>query len=76
MQHRLIARRGGLTRSTVTDIATRFGFFELGRFPVRYRQRFDEKPSETLARCLEWTHLKRTMQTTKGMTVSNSIDVA
>jgi AraC-like DNA-binding protein/DNA-binding CsgD family transcriptional regulator len=35
---------------TVTEIATRFGFFELGRFSVRYRQRFDEKPSETLAR--------------------------
>ena len=38
--------------ATVTDIATRFGFFELGRFSVRYRQRFDEKPSETLARSL------------------------
>jgi transcriptional regulator GlxA family with amidase domain len=38
--------------ATVTDIATSFGFFELGRFSVRYRQRFDEKPSETLARSL------------------------
>jgi AraC-like DNA-binding protein/DNA-binding CsgD family transcriptional regulator len=36
--------------ATVTDIATSFGFFELGRFSVRYRKRFDEKPSETLAR--------------------------
>ena len=39
--------------ATVTDIATSFGFFELGRFSVRYRQRFDEKPSETLARSVQ-----------------------
>jgi hypothetical protein len=36
----------------VTGIATEFGFFELGRFAVRYRERFGEKPSETLARRL------------------------
>ena len=36
--------------ATVTDIATGFGFFELGRFAVRYRQRFNERPSQTLAR--------------------------
>ena len=39
--------------ATVTDIATGFGFFELGRFSVRYRKRFDEKPSETLARSVQ-----------------------
>jgi AraC-like DNA-binding protein len=38
--------------ATVTGIATEFGFFELGRFAVRYRERFGEKPSETLARRL------------------------
>jgi AraC-like DNA-binding protein len=41
--------------TTVTDIATGCGFFELGRFAVRYRQRFGEKPSETLARNLRQT---------------------
>lgn len=37
---------------TVTKIATDLGFFELGRFAVRYRREFGEKPSETLARSL------------------------
>jgi transcriptional regulator GlxA family with amidase domain len=38
---------------TVTDIATRFGFRELGRFAVQYRASFGESPSETRrrARC-------------------------
>jgi AraC-like DNA-binding protein len=38
--------------STVTEIALGLGFYELGRFAVRYRNRFGEKPSETLARSL------------------------
>lgn len=38
---------------TVTKIATELGFYELGRFAVRYRQEFSEKPSETLARGLD-----------------------
>ncbi len=38
--------------ATVTTIATRFGFFELGRFSKRYRMTFGEAPSETLARRL------------------------
>ena len=36
--------------TTVTDVATHLGFFELGRFATRYRERFGERPSETLAR--------------------------
>lgn len=36
--------------STVTSIASRLGFNELGRFAVRYRQMFGELPSETLRR--------------------------
>lgn len=35
---------------TVTAIATRLGFFELGRFSQRYRQHFGEAPSMTLGR--------------------------
>ena len=33
---------------TVTDIAMRNGFFELGRFAARYRHAFGERPSDTL----------------------------
>jgi AraC-like DNA-binding protein len=34
--------------NTVTEIVTRFGFRELGRFAVRYRMAFGETPSDTL----------------------------
>jgi transcriptional regulator GlxA family with amidase domain len=33
---------------TVTEIATCFGFVELGRFSVEYRKIFGESPSQTL----------------------------
>jgi AraC-like DNA-binding protein len=36
--------------ATVTGIATEYGFLELGRFSMRYRQEFGEAPSQTLAR--------------------------
>jgi AraC-like DNA-binding protein len=36
--------------STVTEIATSFGFLELGRFSVEYRRAFGESPSQTLQR--------------------------
>jgi AraC-like DNA-binding protein len=32
----------------VTDIATEFGFWELGRFAVKFRQIFGESPSAAL----------------------------
>jgi AraC-like DNA-binding protein len=35
---------------TVTDVAMRFGFYEIGRFSVNYRLRFGESPSTTLRR--------------------------
>jgi transcriptional regulator GlxA family with amidase domain len=37
-------------RMTVTEIATCFGFVELGRFSVEYRKVFGESPSQTLWR--------------------------
>ncbi len=56
----LLLRRMNLVRSalkradpaetTVTDIATNYGFWELGRFAVVYRSLFGEAPSSTLHR--------------------------
>ena len=41
---------GNAVAETVTQVAMRFGFRELGRFAVDYRATFGESPSETLRR--------------------------
>jgi transcriptional regulator GlxA family with amidase domain len=53
MLRRLQATRRSLQKADsdvtcVTDIATEHGFWELGRFAVKYRQVFGESPSATL----------------------------
>jgi AraC family ethanolamine operon transcriptional activator len=43
-------RRSDQEKTLVTDVATQFGFIELGRFSQQYRDLFGEYPHETLRR--------------------------
>jgi AraC family ethanolamine operon transcriptional activator len=49
-QVRRALRGGARTASSVTDVATLHGFFELGRFAGEYKALFGEAPSQTLQR--------------------------
>jgi AraC-like DNA-binding protein len=51
---------------TVTEVATCFGFMELGRFSVEYREAFGESPSQTLSRACRMRAQGRTERVTNA----------
>lgn len=48
LRHTQNALRASRTATTVTEVATGHGFYQLGRFAAIYKKTFGEAPSETL----------------------------
>ncbi|MDF2467773.1 MAG: AraC family transcriptional regulator [Rhodococcus erythropolis] len=48
--HDELRRNSGNPDFRITDIASKWGFFHLGRFAQQYKERFGESPSETVRR--------------------------
>jgi transcriptional regulator GlxA family with amidase domain len=48
LMHTQLALRASRSATTVTEVATDFGFYQLGRFAAIYKKTFGEAPSETL----------------------------
>jgi AraC-like DNA-binding protein len=65
----LLSADGNLV--TVTEIATGFGFVELGRFSVEYRKVFGESPSQTLQRTSP--EVSRSARRSAGMALFGSL---
>jgi AraC-like DNA-binding protein len=58
--------------STVTEIATGFGFWELGRFSVEYRALFGESPSTSLRRPADRPERTRRFRAAAGNEAGNA----
>jgi AraC family ethanolamine operon transcriptional activator len=65
-QARLDLERAEPEATTVTRVANSWGFWELGRFAVEYRQLFGEYPSQTLRHCAAFRG-KRRSATSRSM---------
>jgi adenylate cyclase len=74
---RLAAARNELLHcaddTSITEIATRFGFNHLGRFAQQYNRRFGESPSSTLRRSLS---AHRSASADPGLETRKSGDIA
>jgi AraC-like DNA-binding protein len=57
-------RSADAEKTTVTEIATDHGFWELGRFAVAYRSLFGEAPSEALRRSRDYSNPAETTEPT------------